>query len=217
MRTRRTVGAVLAALSIATPASAHPKHPAGEPAEPTGGAEQPPDVPGIAPRAAAPQTRPAQDDEAANNAELQALADAAAIETIVVEGEAPAESASSIHLDHEKLARRSRTQMSDVLRQVPGLMVSQHAGGGKADQYFIRGFDADHGTDVAVFADGVPVNLTSHGHGQGYADTHWLIPETIASVDMHKGPYAARYGDFYTAGALELKTLDEIDGNGTLW
>ena len=69
--------------------------------------------------------------------------------------------------------------MSDILRQVPGLIVSQHAGGGKADQYFIRGFDADHGTDIAVFADGVPVNMPSHGHGQGYADTHFLIPETI--------------------------------------
>ena len=66
----------------------------------------------------------------------------------------------------------------------------------------VRGFDADHGTDVAIFADGVPVNMTSHGHGQGYADTHWMIPETIASVDVHKGPYAARYGDFYTAGAI---------------
>src|SRR4029079_3551338 len=100
-----------------------------------------------------------------------------------VEDEAPAESASSIHLDLEHLAHRSRTQMSDVLRQVPGLVVSQQHGGGKADQYFIRGFDADHGTDIAVFADGVPVNLVSHGHGQGYADTHWLIPELIDSVD----------------------------------
>jgi hypothetical protein len=95
-------------------------------------------------------------------------------------------------------------------------MVSQHAGGGKSDQYFIRGFDADHGTDIAIFADGVPVNMPSHGHGQGYADTHFLIPETIQSVDVHKGPYAARFGDFYTAGAMELKTLDRIDGP-TVW
>jgi hypothetical protein len=95
-------------------------------------------------------------------------------------------------------------------------MVSQHAGGGKSDQYFIRGFDADHGTDIAIYADGVPVNMPSHGHGQGYADTHFLIPEAIATVDVHKGPYAARFGDFYTAGAMELQTLDKVEGP-TLW
>jgi len=138
-------------------------------------------------------------------------------ETIEITSDAPAESASSVHLDASQLRYRSRTQPSDVLRQIPGLVVSQHAGGGKSDQYFIRGFDADHGTDVAIFADGVPVNLVSHGHGQGYADTHWMIPETIASVDMHKGPYAARYGDFATAGALELATIDSIASHGTVW
>ena len=137
-------------------------------------------------------------------------------ETIEVVDDAPAESASSVHLDRDTLSMRSRTQPSDILRNVPGLVVSQHAGGGKADQYFIRGFDADHGTDIAIFADGVPVNLTSHGHGQGYADTHWMIPETIDQVDVHKGPYDARFGDFTTAGALELKTLDQVAGP-TLW
>ncbi len=142
--------------------------------------------------------------------------DGAAGETIEVTSDAPAESASSVHLDRDQLRYRSRTQPSDILRQIPGLVVSQHAGGGKSDQYFIRGFDADHGTDVAIFADGIPVNLTSHGHGQGYADTHWMIPETIHSVAMHKGPYAARYGDFYTAGALELRTIDEVEGP-TIW
>ncbi len=216
MKMRRIAGAVAtAAFAFATPAAAHPKHPAGDPADPTAGEEQPPDVPGIKPRSAAPATKPAE-LQGLTEAQLLALANANAEETIVIEDDAPAESASSIHLDRGKLSQRSRTQMSDVLRQVPGLMVSQHAGGGKSDQYFIRGFDADHGTDIAVFADGVPVNLTSHGHGQGYADTHWLIPETIDTVDMHKGPYAARYGDFYTAGALELKTLDSIDGS-QLW
>ncbi len=144
------------------------------------------------------------------------LALAAADETIAITSDAPAESASSVYLDTGRLRTRPRTQPSDLLRQVPGLVVSQHAGGGKADQYFIRGFDADHGTDVAIFADGVPVNLTSHGHGQGYADSHFLIPETIASVAVHKGPYAARYGDYYTAGAIELTTLDQIDGP-TVW
>lgn len=137
-------------------------------------------------------------------------------EIIQIDDTAPAESASSVYLTLDDLKQRSRTQVSDILRQVPGLMVSQHAGGGKADQYFIRGFDSDHGTDIAIYADGIPVNLPSHGHGQGYADTHFLIPETIAVVDVHKGPYAARFGDFYTAGALEMKTLDKVDGP-TVW
>ena len=137
-------------------------------------------------------------------------------ETIEIEDTAPAESASSVRITRDDLKYRSTTQISDILRQVPGLMVSQHAGGGKSDQYFIRGFDADHGTDIAIYADGVPVNMPSHGHGQGYADTHFLIPETIDSVDVHKGPYSARFGDFYTAGAMELKTIDKVDGP-TLW
>jgi outer membrane receptor protein involved in Fe transport len=137
-------------------------------------------------------------------------------ETIEIDDTAPAESASSVHITRDDLKYRSVTQVSDILRQVPGLMVSQHAGGGKSDQYFIRGFDADHGTDIAIYADGVPVNMPSHGHGQGYADTHFLIPETIDAVDVHKGPYSARFGDFYTAGAMELKTIDKVDGP-TLW
>ena len=132
-------------------------------------------------------------------------------EVIEVVGRAPAESASSIFFDLEDLVRRPRVQPSDILRQVPGMVVAQHAGGGKSDQYFLRGFDADHGTDVAIFVDGVPVNLTSHGHGQGYADTNWVIPETVSQLRVHKGPYAARYGDFYTAGAIELSTLANVE------
>ena len=148
--------------------------------------------------------------------DLATAAAAAAGEVIEIVDTAPAESASSVHLDRRDLQFRSRTQVSDILRQVPGLMVSQHAGGGKSDQYFIRGFDADHGTDIAIYADDMPVNMPSHGHGQGYADTHFLIPETIDAVDVHKGPYSARFGDFYTAGAMELRTLDNVDGP-TIW
>jgi outer membrane receptor protein involved in Fe transport len=186
---------VLLAIALATrAASADPKHPEPDPAQPH------PEGSGL------------------SDADLMTAATQMALdeETIEIRDDAPAESASSVHLDRDTLATRSRTQMSDILRSVPGLVVSQHAGGGKADQYFIRGFDADHGTDIAVFSDGVPVNLSSHGHGQGYADTHWMIPETIDAVDVHKGPYAARYGDYYTAGALELRTLDKVDGP-TLW
>src|SRR2546422_847846 len=84
---------------------------------------------------------------------------------------------------------RPRESSQELLRLTPGLLIAQHAGGGKAEQIFLRGFDADHGTDVAISVDGVPVNMVSHAHGQGYADLHWLIPEIVEDVDVHKGPY----------------------------
>jgi len=101
----------------------------------------------------------------------------------------------------------------DLLRMVPGLFIAQHAGGGKAEQIFLRGFDADHGTDFAVWTDGMPVNMVSHAHGQGFADMHFLIPETINELDVNKGPYSAQYGDFATAGAGEFKTFNFLDQN----
>ena len=159
-----------------------------------------------------PAPAPAPDAELLQQIDSTAAPD----EIIELDDTAPPESASSVHFSAEDLRRRPHDQPSDLLRQTPGLVVAQHAGGGKSDQYFLRGFDADHGTDVAIFVDGVPVNMTSHGHGQGYADTHWLIPETVESVDVHKGPYAARYGDFYTAGAIEMKTADVAPGT-QLW
>jgi hypothetical protein len=99
----------------------------------------------------------------------------------------------------------------EVLRRVPGLIIGQHAGGGKAEQIFLRGFDVDHGTDVAINVDGLPVNLPSHAHGQGYADLHFLIPETIDNVDFGKGPYYADKGNFNTAGYVDLNIKDKID------
>ncbi len=154
--------------------------------------------------------------EAAAHPSHSSLPDPVPDEIIVIDDDAPAESASSVHFDDGDLSERPHARPSDLLRQTPGLAVAQHAGGGKADQYFLRGFDADHGTDVALFVDGIPVNLTSHGHGQGYADTHWLIPETIATLDVHKGPYAARFGDFYTAGAIDMRTVEPEPG-ATVW
>lgn len=96
----------------------------------------------------------------------------------------------------------------DLLRLVPGLFIAQHAGGGKAEQIFLRGFDCDHGTDFAIFVDGMPVNMVSHAHGQGFADTHWLIPETVRELDVYKGPFNAQYGDLATAGAAEFRTMN---------
>jgi outer membrane receptor protein involved in Fe transport len=108
---------------------------------------------------------------------------------------------------------RPEGRPADVLRLVPGLIISQHQGGGKAEQYLIRGFDADHGTDIALFVDGLPVNLRSHAHGQGYADLHFLIPETVHVADVVKGPYSPEYGDFATAAAVNFVTKDFVPEN----
>jgi len=98
----------------------------------------------------------------------------------------------------------------DLLRLVPGLFISQHAGGGKAEQIFLRGFDCDHGTDFSVNIDGMPVNMVSHAHGQGYADFHFVIPETIDKLKVFKGVSATQYGDFATSGAGEFSTKNNI-------
>lgn len=101
----------------------------------------------------------------------------------------------------------------DVLRTVPGLFIAQHAGGGKAEQIFLRGFDIDHGTDINLTVDGLPVNMVSHAHGQGYADLHFVIPEIIDNVEFKKGPYYADAGDFATAGLVRFKTTDVLDNS----
>ena len=101
----------------------------------------------------------------------------------------------------------------DILRQVPGLFIGQHAGGGKAEQIFLRGFDIDHGTDITINVDGLPVNMVSHAHGQGYADLHFVIPETVDKIDFGKGPYYADKGNFNTAGYVDFKTKRRLDNS----
>lgn len=107
-----------------------------------------------------------------------------------------------------KLRPVNNTQ--DLMRMVPGLFIAQHAGGGKAEQIFLRGFDVDHGTDVAVSVDGMPVNMVSHAHGQGYADLHFVIPELVGSMNFSKGPYDAKTGDLNTAGAVRFFTRNYL-------
>ena len=99
----------------------------------------------------------------------------------------------------------------DILRTVPGLFIGQHQGGGKAEQIFLRGFDIDHGTDINISVDGMPVNMVSHAHGQGYADLHFLIPELTGNVDYGKGPYYSNRGNLGTAGYVSLSTLNTLD------
>ncbi|MGA0560191.1 TonB-dependent receptor [Larkinella sp. VNQ87] len=106
---------------------------------------------------------------------------------------------------------RPITNSQEILRMVPGLFIGQHAGGGKAEQIFLRGFDIDHGTDIRLTVDGMPVNMVSHAHGQGYADLHFVIPELVEAVDFQKGPYSTDKGNFTTAGWANFRTRTALD------
>ncbi len=101
----------------------------------------------------------------------------------------------------------------EILQKVPGLIIGQHAGGGKAEQLFLRGFDIDHGTDIAISVDGIPVNMVSHAHGQGYADLHFVIPETIKDIDFGKGPFYASQGNFATAAYVNFETREVLQNS----
>lgn len=108
---------------------------------------------------------------------------------------------------------RPAKSSQELLRFVPGLFIAQHQGGGKAEQIFLRGFDIDHGTDIAISVDGMPVNMVSHAHGQGYADLHFLIPETVQNIDYGTGPYYANQGNFNTAGYAAFETKNKLEQN----
>ncbi len=126
-------------------------------------------------------------------------------------GHRPFTAASSQVVRDRDLASRALLKPADLLKVTPGLFVGQHAGGGKANQYFLRGFDIDHGTDLALWVDDLPVNMVSHGHGQGYADMHFVIPELYDRVEVRKGPYDASDGDFATAGSVRLRSRERFD------
>lgn len=135
------------------------------------------------------------------------------LQSILVQADPAAISAASSRtLRAFDLRTRPRASSRDLLQVVPGLFTAQHSGG-KAQQLFLRGFDGGFGTDVAVSVDGMPVNLVSHGHGQGYADLNFLIPETVEHLEVFKGPYAAQYGNLANAGQLTLTTRDRLDQN----
>ncbi len=121
------------------------------------------------------------------------------------------DAASQMTYGRRELGLRPRLRPGDIVEAAPGVFAVQHSGGGKANQYFLRGFDADHGTDIALYVDGVPINMVSHGHGQGYADLHFLIPELVVGLDVAKGPYYAQYGDLATAGAINMRLAEKLD------
>ena len=108
------------------------------------------------------------------------------------------------------LASRPTLRPAEVLEFVPGVIVSQHSGDGKANQYYLRGFNLDHGTDFATTVDGMPVNMPSHAHGQGYSDLNWLIPELVDRISYRKGPYYASEGDFASAGAAHISLFNGL-------
>jgi outer membrane receptor protein involved in Fe transport len=114
-------------------------------------------------------------------------------------------------LAQKSFENRQVISAQDVLQSIPGLWIGQHAGGGKAEQLFLRGFDLDHGTDIAINVDGVPVNMVSHAHGQGYADLHYVIPETLEKIDFDKGPYSVQHLNFATAGSVDFNTKSAFD------
>lgn len=111
----------------------------------------------------------------------------------------------------KEIERRPFQRAGEVLETVPGVIVSQHSGEGKANQYYLRGFNLDHGTDIAITVAGVPVNMPTHGHGQGYADANFLIPELVSAVQYKKGPYYAEEGDFASAGAVNVNYASLLD------
>ncbi|MHA7859748.1 MAG: TonB-dependent receptor [Henriciella sp.] len=106
---------------------------------------------------------------------------------------------------------RPLSRVGELVEVIPGVVATQHSGEGKANQYFLRGFNLDHGTDFSASIDGVPVNLRTHGHGQGYLDLNFVIPEIVERVDFRKGPYRASNGDFSAAGSARYSTYDDLE------
>ena len=141
-----------------------------------------------------------------------------ALPRIVIEGHydnavGTSDAASKGTVDGSLLQDIPLLRPGEVLEAVPGLVVTQHSGDGKANQYFLRGYNLDHGTDFATSVDGVPINMPTNAHGQGYADVNYLIPELVERIDYFKGPYFAQAGDFSAAGAADIRYRTRIDQN----
>ena len=143
----------------------------------------------------------------------QAQDTAVELEPVQVKESPPVDAASSNTYDSKQLELVPYRRTGDLLDVVPGLVVIEHAGGGKANQYYLRGIDADHGTDIAFYQEGVPINNVSHAHGQGFSDLNFIIPELVEAIDVRKGPYSIQDGDFATAGAVNFRLKDKLDTN----
>jgi hypothetical protein len=140
------------------------------------------------------------------------------LDAVVVTGKAEdllgiAPSASKGQTSSEELLSRPILRRGEILETIPGVIITQHAGGGKANQYFLRGFNLDHGTDFATSIEGMPLNMRTHAHGQGYTDLNLLLPELIERVDYVKGTYTASNGDLSTAGSADFTLFDSLNRN----
>src|SRR5277367_2238114 len=124
-----------------------------------------------------------------------------------------ADSASQGTVGATEIQDRPILRAGEILETIPGVIITQHAGGGKANQYFLRGFNLDHGTDFAIFLDGMPLNLPSHAHGEGYADMNTVIPEFVERIDFEKGPYYADVGNYGSAGAAHVEYFKSLPEN----
>ncbi|MET3118909.1 outer membrane receptor protein involved in Fe transport [Undibacterium sp. GrIS 1.8] len=141
--------------------------------------------------------------------------DGDAIQTVTVAGNydnaiGTSNAASQGSVTANLISNRPALRAGELLEFVPGMIVTQHSGDGKANQYFLRGFNLDHGTDFATYVDGMPVNMRSHAHGQGYSDLNFLMPELVQRIDYKKGPYFADEGDFASAGAAHIRLVDKL-------
>lgn len=157
---------------------------------------------------ASPSTEPQGGDPPGTDAETY-------LDEVIVEGRGTsrldiAASASEGVTGPEQLRRRPLLRPGELLETAPGVIVTQHSGSGKGNQFFLRGFNLDHGTDFLVEVGGVPINMRSHGHGQGYVDLNFLIPELVSSVGYRKGPYFADTGDFSSAGSVSIDYVRDL-------
>lgn len=150
-----------------------------------------------------------------NSSVVSTNSDTVRLPEVIVQGRADsllgiADSASVGNIGQEQLKLRPIIRPGEVLEAVPGLIVSQHSGEGKANQYYLRGFNLDHGTDFLTQINGVPVNLVSHAHGQGWTDTGFLIPELVRTISYEKGVYYAKNGDFSSTGAADIQYFNTL-------
>lgn len=158
-------------------------------------------------------TAPALADRTQPDAGNRAL-----IEEVVVYGRAASQigtatSASEGFVGYADIDLPPLLRVGELVESIPGMVATQHSGTGKANQYFIRGFNLDHGTDFAVSVEGVPINMRSHGHGQGYLDLNFLIPELVETAHFHRGPYAADVGDFTSAASMDFTLATKLDSS----
>jgi outer membrane receptor protein involved in Fe transport len=182
---------------------------------PSANAQEPPaqELPPVVVTAPPPRQAPAR-----TTARPRAVPTEAANQTATepaTETPAHTAAASELSISRERVNGQPTLRPGEILEATPGLIVTQHSGEGKANQYFLRGFNLDHGTDLAITVDGMPVNMRTHGHGQGYADINFLIPELVQSMRVRKGPYFADEGDFASAGALRIDYINTL--NPGLW